>query len=924
MNFEIHADYNRDGTLTTTSRDYQLRQRAPGAIILPNFDADGRRLPRAMSPGPDIQMDVERQTKASHDNDLTPILIKATSPAALQNADCFIRISGQRAEQIKVYDSRGNELRSRTIPAAASFFREFNLVFSANPLRLKVEAGIFPGSPTNSRNLGHYTMGSPMRLNENLIKIEVFGPAANGGYQLEDWGFFSIAPLLFPDNSAPAKRLYICELPENGSAVEDVQRILRQIPNVSFVKVPENMSLGDAWMQDQYQVGYTQGPRNSMNVLLHLPRLRSNIIQSALVENLATMVTAHFPSSGVGVIQAFWQRQVRALDTTGRRHSVPFKDTFALLTKMGAVYNIRRFMAEEIRSRSSSAIPDAGDFSAVVRGLQGILRSLTTILDREISSATQAEDRDMLRALKHTFQNRVRDMLTPFQVSSTSIQLHLSPQITARFPHAEADRLFTKLHELHSGANYGGNIEVFPATANAPLGKLVIGNVSFMDGSNLMDSDLLHFLRAQGKQPIVQFDVTWLDVGHIDEILTFVKNRNNQPAICRASPGIAIRILNEAIRTYRDGLSEYHESSYRPSGILDRKMDDGTSPVTQMLRGKLWLHHHPPRSLEELNPPWIYRNLAKSNARWQGHSIHEIPYVPGEGQDRHYFANISPFEFLYHERDKHHNSVNQFIETEFMGALDRNLAHEFDDTKVYQLPVLFDAISDLNSWRENKREAKTSAFTPNVVNMQHINGHVLIPRPYGPRMKATDALTVLRKVCTDTGQSEMMRGISLRWFQRKGLNRTIFWVKKQAATIIYNPSGTIPSDGSFGRMESVTHIAKKFKDGFPENTVEEVVTLIRDANRGLFHANGNIKSGWREITIPENTIDLFEAYTQIVMEHLGQHVHWVDSWFYHVRLGEIHCGTNVIRKPTLTRQNAWWNVQYREQMDFEEEVINVR
>ena len=32
---------------------------------------------------------------------------------------------------------------------------------------------------------------------------------------------------------------------------------------------------------------------------------------------------------------------------------------------------------------------------------------------------------------------------------------------------------------------------------------------------------------------------------------------------------------------------------------------------------------------------------------------------------------------------------------------------------------------------------------------------------------------------------------------------------------------------------------------------------------------------------------------------------WVDSWYYHLRFGEIHCGTNVLRK--LPRgSSSWW------------------
>jgi len=412
-------------------------------------------------------------------------------------------------------------------------------------------------------------------------------------------------------------------------------------------------------------------------------------------------------------------------------------------------------------------------------------------------------------------------------------------------------------------------------------------------------------------------------VGHVDELLTFVKSGNNQPAICRASPGIALRILRETILAYRRGISQYHEyhNHYRPSGTLDRRMNDGTNPVTHMLRGKMWLHHHPRRSLQELNPPWIYRTMAKINTQGDTFSIHEIPYFPGEGADRYYFSNISAFEFLYHETDKNDDSVNEFIENQFMKNLDKQLKRDFPNTSIYQLPVLFDAISDLDSWRNNNREDSTSAFTPNVVNMQHVNGHVLIPRPYGPRMQPAAALTLLQKVFRDTGQSNLMRGINQRWLRTKRLDKTWFWVKSRVPTTITAPSGTIPLGNTFGRMQRARDVAKWFQDGFPGQTVVQAERRIKNANRRSFLRGGNLRSGWQKVAIPENTIDLFEAYTQIVMEHLGQRVHWVDSWFYHVRYGEIHCGTNVIRRPTLSRRNAWWNVQATQVVNMAEEII---
>ncbi|MHC5057490.1 MAG: protein-arginine deiminase family protein, partial [Planctomycetota bacterium] len=77
-----------------------------------------------------------------------------------------------------------------------------------------------------------------------------------------------------------------------------------------------------------------------------------------------------------------------------------------------------------------------------------------------------------------------------------------------------------------SSAPYGGNIEVSPPVDNYPLGRLIVG-------SNLTDEfpSLGQFLRGQRLQTrhaggsdyrLIELDVNWLHVGHVDEIMTFV------------------------------------------------------------------------------------------------------------------------------------------------------------------------------------------------------------------------------------------------------------------------------------------------------------------------------------------------------------------------------------------------------------------
>ncbi len=52
--------------------------------------------------------------------------------------------------------------------------------------------------------------------------------------------------------------------------------------------------------------------------------------------------------------------------------------------------------------------------------------------------------------------------------------------------------------------------------------------------------------------------------------------------------------------------------------------------------------------------------------------------------------------------------------------------------------------------------------------------------------------------------------------------------------------------------------------------------------------------------IPEDSVDIVEAYTKSVLGRAGRTVPFVDDWFYHSVQGDVHCATNVLRTPPAT------------------------
>lgn len=125
-------------------------------------------------------------------------------------------------------------------------------------------------------------------------------------------------------------------------------------------------------------------------------------------------------------------------------------------------------------------------------------------------------------------------------------------------------------------------------------------------------------------------------------------------------------------------------------------------------------------------------------------------------------------------------------------------------------------------------------------------------------------------------------------------------------------------------------VIQRIRDEFPESQVviEEVPVLFFQAmmklealtadivnmlvlsNRCLFpKPYGPVTPGPIQIPITEPftveaNADVFEAYTLSVLGRYGFTGTSVDTWAYHMDHGEIHCATNVRRKPS--QGSYWW------------------
>lgn len=922
--------------------DAPLSETFPGSVLIANLDIHDRDLPEEVSSvDGELTKDVDRAVASDDDPDLFRFQVRAPNVAAVAGRELFLKYVGFPETvmhfRTSLNDSEGKVVRN---PLGVPNERVLGVVPDSGRIDLTIEGRTIPGSPLG-RISSDELLFTPDDVDESFFELELLSRTSGGIETVHDRAKFNVAPIVFVDRGTPAKRIYICDVPGfNDPSVEEIEDVVKGLSGVKLVKVPIEVNNGDAWLQDQYQTTITQRADGVFRqVVLHLPRLRQNMLNDSSLSNLREFVDTHFPSKEAGVCAELWKRELVKRDASGTARRIEFVDTFETFARMRAVFSATRLINAYGRyadrpgthapgTQWQETIPD--NWTENVRGLEPLLEKFKERVEEELDAAGGKRGTKLQQQLDHA--NTMVEKLTglfPVEEGSVGVPVDGTP---VQFTDEVADQLYSRFEQLHSSGNYGGNLESTPPTERDPLGTIILGNKIDAQFGEFVDPDVKRVLQKQHKQRIVEVDTTWLRVGHVDEMLAVVPNPTlggTAFGMFHASPITALQLIRVAEERYRLGLPPDHPHSRvfedTVDGVVEAPSDsvsegdrvilmetpdprekretvDGTTPVTRLMRGRTWLHKHTEPGTDGsstlIRPPFMYSNLVRAyDEGLVGALNHGIGSVPGPGADRFYFADISIRELLYADRDRGLLSSNTFINGRFIEPELQILRVQFPEAPLLPIPVLFDAVFDTKLWDSDPNQYRTIAFAPDMVNMQVLDTDLLIPRPYGPRMRTDDAIDVVKTVMGRLEVSDDIAGtVDTAMVSRNKLNQATYFVESSPTAFLQGPSGAVLD--SYGGIRNQDDIIERFNDSFPGASESELRAKLITPNSSNFDGN-QLKDGFQRFTFNDGMVDLFELYTVAMVESLGLKAHFVDSWYYHLHDGGIHCGTNVLLEPPV-------------------------
>lgn len=284
-----------------------------------------------------------------------------------------------------------------------------------------------------------------------------------------------------------------------------------------------------------------------------------------------------------------------------------------------------------------------------------------------------------------------------------------------------------------------GNLETIPPYAGYPAGRQVVGGNQ--DKSEGPSAKTMKFLQAQGVQDPIWLDSSWLEVGHIDEFLSFLPAKDAALGfkIVIVDPLLALEILKKADQEGHGGVLL---NSFKPETESAKEMVEGNQlDLSVTIRQFL----DKPKELEAQQKvaALIATNLAilKQQTQIPDKDILRIPGL---------FQSVESFDFPsgYYSREEGSTSLRSVLEeieelqakhADGLRSHGRLLAGLSARPKLQMMRWLTEPKERSAQLRQEDVSVVYKALVPDAVNMVVSPvGQALIPKQFGPVVGGQD------------------------------------------------------------------------------------------------------------------------------------------------------------------------------------------
>ena len=229
---------SRNGRLDATPSEWALRASAPGAIVVPNLDTDGRRLPATVSLGSRVTLDRDQPVILANDDEALRLRVVVNRDSAPAGSRFFLRPQGFARIRLRFNDAAG-----RILPDNVALPGDIPVPLPAAPgaLDLTLTTRTLPGSP-----IGHVTdLNTRFSLDledESALMVQLVSIDPGGVETVQDQARFTIAPFVILDNASTAVRLYCCDIPQNQpSLIELREAEAEHDPSLGGIELDERL-----------------------------------------------------------------------------------------------------------------------------------------------------------------------------------------------------------------------------------------------------------------------------------------------------------------------------------------------------------------------------------------------------------------------------------------------------------------------------------------------------------------------------------------------------------------------------------------------------------------------------------------------------------------------------------------------------------